>query len=179
MDTDVEILGPLDSFMQDRGFFLFESALAVNTGKGFGAEKGDPLVRAMLTDYENRSLYDNSHKISQLCTHINTDFIKSSLPAFECNNKLQNVEGYKFYPYEISDKYLHHYNSLSWTDRKPLKRRKHSRVVMSILKRLRNVERISWIKRHLGEKAGKIYIFLVFDAFDTPPTYFMKRIFKR
>lgn len=67
LDTDVEIIRPLDELLVHKAYFGFEDASAinaamqnteepqyyVNTGLGFGAEKGHPIIREMMDDYEN------------------------------------------------------------------------------------------------------------------------------
>ena len=63
MDTDVELLRPLDKFLKYSAFFGFEDSMYVNTGLGFGAEKGLPLLREMMASYENLPFLrsDGSH----------------------------------------------------------------------------------------------------------------------
>lgn len=55
LDTDVELLRPLDSLLQYPAFFGFQRNHEVATGLGFGAEAGNPVVKALLDDYENAS----------------------------------------------------------------------------------------------------------------------------
>ena len=52
MDTDVELIKPLDKFLSHSAYFGFEDGKFVATGLGFGAEKGLPLLREMMADYE-------------------------------------------------------------------------------------------------------------------------------
>lgn len=51
LDTDVELLKPLDDLLKLPAFFGTESDYSVATGLGFGAEKGNNMVRALLDDY--------------------------------------------------------------------------------------------------------------------------------
>lgn len=67
LDTDVEIIKPLDELLKNKAYFGFEdgsilSAVMredseaqyyVSTGLGFGAEKGCSLLQEMMDDYEN------------------------------------------------------------------------------------------------------------------------------
>ena len=46
-DTDVEVVKPLDDLLDSGAFFGFETDQYVNTGEGFGAEAGHPVVRQM------------------------------------------------------------------------------------------------------------------------------------
>lgn len=52
LDTDVELIRPLDPLTEQGGFLGYEQSGLVATGLGFGAGKGDPLVKAMMDDYE-------------------------------------------------------------------------------------------------------------------------------
>ncbi len=63
LDTDVELLKPLDELLKYKGFFGFEEMGMVNTGVGFGAEKGNLLVKQMRDDYNN----DVYSKDSETC----------------------------------------------------------------------------------------------------------------
>jgi hypothetical protein len=52
LDTDVELLRSLDPLLESEGFFGLDERKMVSTGLGFGAEKGNPVVKALLDDYE-------------------------------------------------------------------------------------------------------------------------------
>ena len=51
LDTDVEIIRPLDDLLELKGFLGFQDNKEIATGLGFGAEKGNPVIKAMLADY--------------------------------------------------------------------------------------------------------------------------------
>ena len=53
LDTDVELLKPLDPLLECRGFMGFDEKGIVATGLGFGAERGNEIVGAFLKDYED------------------------------------------------------------------------------------------------------------------------------
>lgn len=55
MDTDVELLKPLDDLLGYSAYFGFETNETINTGLGFGATKGLPLLLEMMQQYEGRS----------------------------------------------------------------------------------------------------------------------------
>lgn len=52
LDTDVELVKPLDELLTYPAFFGFEDAEHIATGLGFGAERGNPAVEAMLWGYD-------------------------------------------------------------------------------------------------------------------------------
>lgn len=53
LDTDVEIIKPIDDLLVYNSFFGFESNYYINTGVGFGAVKGHALLEVLMKDYEN------------------------------------------------------------------------------------------------------------------------------
>ena len=59
LDTDVELLKPLDDFLTLPAFFGTESTGQLNTGLGFGAQPGNETVKAM------REMYRDIHFIQE------------------------------------------------------------------------------------------------------------------
>lgn len=57
LDTDVEILKPLDDLLDNPCFFGNEDELHINPGLGFGAEKGNPVIGELRDMYDNLSFY--------------------------------------------------------------------------------------------------------------------------
>lgn len=53
MDTDVELLRPLDDLLAYPAFFGFQHNNEVATGLSFGAEARSPVVKALLDDYDS------------------------------------------------------------------------------------------------------------------------------
>ena len=51
LDTDVEIIKPLDSLLENEAYFGLEDNNFINTGVGFGAKKGNDVVFRMMSDY--------------------------------------------------------------------------------------------------------------------------------
>lgn len=52
LDTDVELVKPLDELLELPGFMGFQTNNEVATGLGFGARKGNSVVQALLRDYD-------------------------------------------------------------------------------------------------------------------------------
>jgi len=52
MDTDVELKKKLDELLNHSGYFGFEDGLHINTGLGFGGEKGLPILKELMDDYD-------------------------------------------------------------------------------------------------------------------------------
>lgn len=54
LDTDVEIIKPIDELLNLKGFAGMERIGVVNLGLGFGAEAKHPVVKEMMDSYKNR-----------------------------------------------------------------------------------------------------------------------------
>lgn len=79
MDTDVELIKPLDPLLQYNAYFGFEDGIYINTGLGFGAVKGSPILREMMDDYFGMS-FDPTGKNVVACPRVNTAvFLKHGL----------------------------------------------------------------------------------------------------
>lgn len=69
-DTDVEAVKSFDALLSDKAFFGYETKDYVNTGEGFGAEAGNPIIKQMIAEYA--PLLDGQHGMIG-CPHLNTD----------------------------------------------------------------------------------------------------------
>lgn len=45
LDTDVELLAPLDDLLENKAWFAYGTNTEINTGSGFGAEKNSEFVK--------------------------------------------------------------------------------------------------------------------------------------
>ncbi len=77
LDTDVEVIKPLDSLLENRAFMGFEKSIEkkhyVASGLGFGAEKGNELLKEMMEDYYRTSFYKQDGRMNLLpCPNYNT-----------------------------------------------------------------------------------------------------------
>lgn len=128
MDTDVEVIGSLDSFLSLKAFAGFESETTIATGI-LGSEANHPAFRDLLSSYDNRHfmLSDGSMDLTTNVT-VFTDFLRARGLIQE--NILQTVSGITLYPCEffcpksyssgmlqITDNSvaIHHFNG-SWVD---------------------------------------------------------------
>ncbi len=74
-DTDVEALKPFDEFLKYPAFCGFESEHFIALGLGFGAEKGNKIIKELMRPYENLDLKINEKILNQasLYTKLNTE----------------------------------------------------------------------------------------------------------
>lgn len=77
LDTDVELIRPLDSLLKEHCFLGAEKDGYVATGLGFGAEKGNRAVGLMLKEYEDKAfvLPGGVYNLKP-CPVLNTDAIR-------------------------------------------------------------------------------------------------------
>ncbi len=55
LDTDVELIKPLDNLIEEMGYMGYDDNGIISTGLGFACEKGNELVGALLADYDDIS----------------------------------------------------------------------------------------------------------------------------
>ena len=147
LDTDVELIKPIDDLLENSGFMGFDEKGLMCTGLGFGVEKGNAIVGEFLKDYEDISfvLPDGSYDLTP-CPNRNTDTLKRL--GMDVNNKNQTFMETVFLPREylcpmdyytgkktITEKTysIHHY-SASWTS--------------SVTKRTTRIKRIIGVKMY-------------------------------
>lgn len=103
LDTDVEVIRPLDSLLNHHAYFGLEDGKYVATGLGFGAEKGATILTELMTDYRSIPFIqaDGSYDLLP-CPVRNTQvFSKYGLMP---KNEIQVVEnGVTVYPSDWFD----------------------------------------------------------------------------
>ena len=92
LDTDVELRKPLDHLMENRAWFGFEDGKCVNTGCGFGAEAGHPILREIMEDYRDIPfvLEDGTYDIFSCPVRNTGAFLRRGLKQ---DNTRQILEG--------------------------------------------------------------------------------------
>lgn len=96
MDSDVEVLKPLDEFLHLEAFSGFQTEDTVPTGI-MACEKGYKMFSELLTDYHERSFYreDGSLNTTTNVIYITEKCVEKGL---QLNNKHQIVAGFSLYP---------------------------------------------------------------------------------
>ena len=98
MDTDVEVLKPLDEFLDCDGFTGFESTTNMVTGIMAGA-KGCKMFKDLLDYYKDKHFVkeDGSLDLTTNTETITNIFLKK---GFIQNNQFQEIDGFRLYPNE-------------------------------------------------------------------------------
>ena len=151
MDTDVEVLKPLDQFLKHKAFSGFEDEIHIPTGI-MACEKDFPLFNEFLHYYDDACFYNESGEISYITnvTIMTDSCLKKGLVQ---NNTLQNIEGFVLYPNDFfcpisyatrelnktKNTYTIHWFSGSWQS-KEVKEEHKKRV-----KRQKREKRKDWI----------------------------------
>ena len=165
LDSDVEILKPIDEFLDNEAFSGFESKDTVPTAI-MGAVKGQRFIGELMHEYDERRfiLEDGSFDMKTNTVAITQACIRHGL---ELNGKKQTIEGCTFYPPiyfcpntigRIVDRpsrksYTIHHSAGTWSDDKVLNRTvlwKAKRYAAGRLRALVGTENIKKIKRTLG-----------------------------
>jgi mannosyltransferase OCH1-like enzyme len=100
LDTDVEIIKPLDSLLHFEGFAGFESKDYIAFGLGFGAIKGNDIVKYLLDDYINLTFIDSKGNMNLKASPVLQTEALQKL-GFCRNNSLQEINGFVFLPNEF------------------------------------------------------------------------------
>lgn len=100
LDTDVELLRPLDPFLHCEGFMGFQTDGLVATGLGFGAVRHHPVIGALLDDYSQIPflLPDGTEDLTS-CPRRNTKTLQR-LGLTADYRSIQNLQNILIYPPE-------------------------------------------------------------------------------
>jgi len=99
MDTDVELVKPIDAFLRHRAFSGFESSGLIPTGI-MASEKKFELFKEFLDYYDNRH-FILGNNINDMTTNVEIMTNICKRHGLLLNNKLQNVDGFVLYPSDV------------------------------------------------------------------------------
>ncbi len=99
-DTDVEVVKPFDDLLDQRAFFGFESDQYMNTGIGFGAEAGNPVLGDLIGEYDG--MLDGKHGTVS-CPSLNTKALEKK--GLIRNGKYQRFDEFTVYPADYFNPY--------------------------------------------------------------------------
>lgn len=98
LDTDVELLKPLDNLLTNKAFVGLEPPTnEIATGLGFGAEKGCLILKEIMEEYDITHFLNSDGSLNQTtCVKMTTKhFLKK---GFDYNNTIQVIDGVTIYP---------------------------------------------------------------------------------
>lgn len=100
LDTDVELLTPLDKVLNNEMFCGFQCNYQVNLGSGFGAVKHNDLIKELRDYYDNFSFIQDDGKMNLTTCYEYQHGILEKF-GFSLENKYQDIKGHVVYPSEV------------------------------------------------------------------------------
>jgi len=98
MDTDVEVLKPIDRFLNLAAFSGYQDADQCLTGI-MGSERGGEWVKDLLDDYEGRSFYRKNGEINETTNVEYTTYLMRKKKGMRIDGSEESIEGYvTFFP---------------------------------------------------------------------------------
>ena len=150
LDTDVELVKSFYDLLSLEMFCGFENQNAVAFGLGFGARKGNPLIKEMLEMYETMSFLKEGGGLNRTASpYYQTQILIRH--GLCCNNELQRLPGCTVFPSDYfapmsfetgvcrqtKHTYSIHYYNMSWfTEEEKKNQRKRQRLYARYGKRL-------------------------------------------
>lgn len=175
MDTDVELLEPLDAWMEQEAFFVFESSRNVASGLGFGAVREHNAVKAMLNFYEGKHFVINGKAKMIPCPAGNTDALVNEYKNFKRNGLTQEFDGIQILSSsDYSQKAVHH-GTATWVDGYEKRKSPYKETKLKTI--LRDYKIFDFIEKYFGKKVVDIYTFTVYDLLEMGIGYYFRRIF--
>lgn len=155
MDTDVELLKPLDSFLRYEAFSGFESAQFVPTGL-MAAKEGVPIIGELLDYYNDKHFVKQNGELDLTtnCVSITQIMCKHGL---KLNGQFQTVNGFTLFPQEYFCPFINETGELKKTEKTvaihwfnkswlPLSTRIRSRITR-VFHRFFGVDCFRWLKK--------------------------------
>ena len=99
LDTDVELIKPIDELLHNSMYLGFESNKFINTGLGFGAEKNFYIIKKMLDVYIDIPFINIDGTVNTTpCPVYNTEIMKQE--GLRIDNTEQVIDNMTIYPTE-------------------------------------------------------------------------------
>ena len=181
LDTDVELMAPIDELTENEAVYVFETERNIATGLGFGAVADHPTVTAMLNYYQDCHFLKNGKPDLTPCPACNTEMLVQVCPHFRRNGRYQMEDGVLLLGYGDYPKYMKHYGTATWGDKPKLVTSDSKWVYKDTrLKRfLKRPESFDFIEKYFGTTGVKAYTFVVYDLMERGILYFIKRSLRK
>ena len=100
MDTDVEVIKPIDEFLVHKAFSGYESNNTIPTGI-MASEKNGKWVKLLLDDYKDKKFINDDGSLNtQTNVFYITKITKENYPDMALNNSFTDIKDVVFYPSE-------------------------------------------------------------------------------
>lgn len=154
LDTDVELLKPLDDLLGYNLYCGFESDKYVNFGLGFGAIANNTILQEMMNQYESTKFINNDGSLNLVASPVyQTEILKKH--GLICNGEYQSFNDFTAFPkdffspidgcgigYPTENTYSIHQYAATWFDEKMKKDKERlKQSVNFVWNRMRNSEK--------------------------------------
>lgn len=171
MDTDVEVIKPLDEYLTHPAFSGFECTKKIPTGI-IAAEKGNNWIKLMLDYYKNKHFINTDGSMENMPNVLFMSDLTLKNYKIEFNDKFQDLGDIVFYPHDVfcpdpftEKKYyvtkntvtIHHFAG-SWTPKSWRIKKRIKNIFKSIVMFFigqKNFEKIKEKKK--ADKSDKLY----------------------
>lgn len=101
LDTDVELVKSPDSLLPNPGYAGYEDDEHINLGLGFGAEKGNPIIAALMKQYEGVSFINADGTLNLTPSPLlNTEVFRERLSLGVDTGEIQSFPDFTILPRE-------------------------------------------------------------------------------
>ena len=182
LDTDVQIIRPLDPLLKNRAFMGFENEEMLATGLGFGAEAGSEFLGELMKLYDSLAFVNTDGSLNRTPTPAYSPQVARLYGLTNDTGMPQTVLDMTCYPVEYfapkdyftgrlrvtKNTYTIHHYSATWFTEEEQARRKHdlriarlrylTYIPRSAAEKLLGTPRyksmVAWIKRQLPGRKG-------------------------
>lgn len=186
LDTDVLLKNSLNNLLSYDCWLASDDVRYVATGLGFGAAKGNEIVKALLDPYSTYEYPSGTNVIRD------TAILEKALPDWKKSNISTTIGNVHIIGLNDYGSYAKHLYTYSWSEPEDFQARcqtievnlnKKSTLKTRILWKIKCFFRgprfIEFFDKRRGKLSEKVYTFMAYDLLDIGPWYFIKKFFKR
>lgn len=184
LDTDVLLHHCLDELLEYECWLASDDVRYINTGLGFGATPGHPLIKAVKDAYTTYQYPEGTNVIRD------SKIIETQLKYWKKSDRNQVIDDLLIIGLKDYGKYARHLYTYTWSDEKTQKKREEeiksgsnvtwcSKLLWKIKCLARSPEIIAYFDTKRGSRIEKLYTFLAYDFLDCGPIYFFKRLIRK
>ena len=181
LDTDVLLHNSIDELLEYKCWLASDDVRYIATGLGFGAEKGNDLIRNIMEAYEEYEYPSGTNVIRD------TKIIERELPIWCKSDRSQVLDDYLLIGIKDYGKYTTHLYTYTWADEETQAKRDEEiksgrkdtvtvKVIWKIKCFFRNPKFIAFFDSKRGTLIEKIYTFIAYDLLDYGAWHFLKRL---
>ncbi len=174
-DLGVEMFKSIDDLVNScDAFFAFQNEILITTGLGFGADKGNIIVKNMLEVYNNIDITEDTKFSSIACPKFNTQTLVKICPQIKMNGMAQNIDGIRLLSCSEYSTMFKNMGFKSWvTDKEKIVIREYKDTA---LKRFLKKEKfISYCNSH-NNILSKAYLFFTYELLEYGFLHYLKKL---